>query len=230
MKVSKQQAFENREAIVQVAAEQLRERGFSQMSVAEVTKAAGLTHGALYSHFKSKEALQAAAIERAFEDCTSEFAGLTPDQFLERYLSPQHRDDAGHGCPTAALASEMRWQSEEAQTAFSNGVSRYFAVTADSISGGKAQGQPDLTMLAFVAMAGGLAISRALRGVDEAASDAVLRTVADQLRQVGIGMPLKDSPVTPDGGSTATKGPSVRNAKFTAPSASPRRPRARVPR
>src|ERR1700712_3880504 len=101
MKVSKQQASDNRDAIVQVAAAQIRERGFSQMSVAEVAKAAGLTHGAVYSPFHSKEALQAAAIERAVDDCLAGFSGLTSEQFLDRYLSAQHRDNAGYGCPTA---------------------------------------------------------------------------------------------------------------------------------
>jgi TetR/AcrR family transcriptional repressor of nem operon len=184
MKVSKQQASENRDAIVQVAAAQIRERGFSQMSVAEVAKAAGLTHGALYSHFASKEALQAAAIERAFKDCVAEFSGLTPEQFLGRYMSAQHRDDVGHGCPTAALVCEMRWQSEEAQTAFYDGFTRFAALTGDSLGSGKAAGKQDLTMLAFAAMTGGIAISRAIRGVNEAASDAILLAVAGQLRQV----------------------------------------------
>ena len=184
MKVSKQQASENRDAIVQVAAAQLRERGFCQMSVAEVAKAAGLTHGALYSHFASKEALQAAAIERAWKDCVAAFSGLTPEQFLGRYMSAEHRDEPEHGCPTAALVSEMRWQSEEAQTAFYDGFTRFAVLMGDSLGSGKADAKKDLTMLAFAAMTGGIAISRAIRGVNEAASDAILFAVADQLRQV----------------------------------------------
>ncbi len=184
MKVSKQQAAENRDAILTVAATQIRERGFEQMSVADVAKAAGLTHGALYSHFKSKEALQSAALARAFDDCALGFSGLTLEQFLARYLSPEHRDNAGAGCPTAALMSEMPWQSEEARAAFHDGLVRFAALTADTLGSGPAENPAGLTLFAFAAMAGGVAIARAIRDTDEAASDAVLHAVADQLHRV----------------------------------------------
>ena len=154
------------------------------MSVAEVVKAAGLTHGALYSHFKSKEALQAAAIERAFSDCLADFADLSSEQFLTQYLSTQHRDNAGQGCPTAALVSEVRWQSEEARTVFYDGILRFAALADSSLGLDDADDMRGFTMLAFAAMAGSLAISRAIKDINEVKSDAVLQIVADQLRQV----------------------------------------------
>lgn len=184
MKVSKQQAAENRDAILQVAATQIRERGFEQVSVGEIAKAAGLTHGALYSHFKSKEALQSAALARAFEDCATRFTGLTLEQFLGRYLSPEHRDNAGGGCPTAALLSEMPWQSKEARAAFHDGLIRFAALTGDTLGSGHVKDTEGLTLFAFAAMAGGVAIARAIRDTDEAASDAVLQAVADQLHRM----------------------------------------------
>ena len=184
MKVSKRQASENREAIVQVAAAQLRERGFTQMSVSDVAAAAGLTHGALYSHFKSKDALQAAAVERAFKDCMAEFTGMTTEQFLCRYFSEQHRDDAGHGCPTAALVSEMRWQSDVARAAFYEGFRHFAAMLKNILQSDDAGGERDFTMLAFAAMTGTLAISRAVEGVDRAVADCVLHAVAGQLQEV----------------------------------------------
>ena len=192
MKVSKLRASENRDAIVQAAATQIRARGFGEMSVADVAKEAGLTHGALYSHFASKDALQAAAIERAFDQCLAEFSELTPEQFLGRYLSTQHRDNPEHGCPTAALVSEMRQQSDEARTAFHDGLTRFAALAGDSLAPpGTGRGK-DFTVLAFAAMVGGLAISRAIRDVDQAASDEVLRAVADQLRQATANPPETD--------------------------------------
>ena len=183
MKVSKQQAAENRDAILQVAATQIRERGFEQMSVADIAKAAGLTHGALYSHFKSKEALQSAALARAFEDSAIGFTGLTLMQFLARYLSPEHRDNAGDGCPTAALMSEMPWQSEEARTAFHDGLIRFAALTDDALASDQVKGSAGLALFAFSAMAGGIAIARAIRDTDEAASDAILHAVAEHLHR-----------------------------------------------
>ena len=184
MKVSKLQASGNRDAIVQAAAAEIRRRGFDQMSVAEVARAAGLTHGALYSHFGSKDALQAEATRRAFENCLADFTGLTPDEFLAHYLSPQHRDHPELGCPTSALVWEVGWQPEQSRTAFRDGFERFAALMEHSLQSIEPGHGKDRAMLVFAAMMGGLAISRALRDVDRAASDDILRAVAGQLRQL----------------------------------------------
>ncbi|WP_247896718.1 TetR/AcrR family transcriptional regulator [Azospirillum argentinense] len=68
MKVSKEKAAENRAAIVKAAGRLFRERGFDKVGVAEITKAAGLTHGGFYGHFASKDALAAEACEAAFAE------------------------------------------------------------------------------------------------------------------------------------------------------------------
>lgn len=184
MKVSKVQASDNRDAIVLAAAAQLRERGFDHMSVGEVARAAGLTHGALYSHFKSKEALEVEATKRAFDDCTREFSGLTPDEFLGRYLSAEHRDTPEEGCPTSALVSEVSRQPLPSQMAFREGVEGFIALAGETLGSVGAEHGRDRATLMFAAMVGGLALSRAIRSVDEAASGDILRAIAEQLDQL----------------------------------------------
>src|ERR1700675_5091971 len=105
MKVSREQAAENRERIVQVAAKLFRERGFDGIGVADLMKAAGLTHGGFYGHFESKEDLMAQACEHATARSKTLFGKLAervPDDALgeiaRAYLSPRHRDDPGAGC------------------------------------------------------------------------------------------------------------------------------------
>src|SRR5205823_5196787 len=66
MRVSREQAADNRERIVEAAAQLFRERGFEGIGVADLMKEAGLTHGGFYGHFSSKEALIAEASGRAF--------------------------------------------------------------------------------------------------------------------------------------------------------------------
>src|SRR5215469_8363969 len=98
------------ERIVKEASRLFRERGFENVSVAEVMKAAGLTHGAFYAHFDSKEELQAAAVaygqkvslDRLQRSKNQKAKGL----YADRYLSPWHRDNPADGCTMAALASE----------------------------------------------------------------------------------------------------------------------------
>src|SRR5215813_12004871 len=90
------------ERIVKEASCLFRERGFEKVSVGEVMKAAGLTHGAFYAHFDSKEELQAAAVaygqkvslERVQRGKNKKAKG----SYAERYLSAWHRDNPGDGC------------------------------------------------------------------------------------------------------------------------------------
>lgn len=103
---------ERHESILDAASQMFRQNGFGGVSVAAVMKAAGLTHGAFYSHFDSKEALAAASVERALAETfdLADQAGETADPlaaFVTAYLSAGHRDDPANGCTMAALASEI---------------------------------------------------------------------------------------------------------------------------
>lgn len=100
------------EKILDEAARQFRQRGFGGVGVAEIMKAAGLTHGAFYAHFPSKEALAVEALSRAFEksdarlDASMAGAKDAKRAYLEQYLSTAHRDRTGDGCAYAALGPE----------------------------------------------------------------------------------------------------------------------------
>jgi TetR/AcrR family transcriptional repressor of nem operon len=103
-----------------------RERGFSGVSVSEVMKAAGLTHGPFYNHFASKEALMAETLTRELQRATSGLDKLPPTQtgiaqYLDYYLSEAHRDDCSGGCAVAALAAEVR-QEEQVRSPFTEQI------------------------------------------------------------------------------------------------------------
>lgn len=112
MKVSREQMAQNRSRILTEAGRLFRDKGFDAVSVAEVMRAAGLTHGGFYGHFRSKDDLIAQAIGSAIgsqsvtEDLSAE---------IHTYLSALHRDHPESGCPMAALAGLMRQQSPEAR-------------------------------------------------------------------------------------------------------------------
>lgn len=186
MKVTKVQATENRDAILQAAALQIRERGFDQMSMAEVGRSSGLTHGAIYSHFKSKEALQSDATRRAFDETVRAFKGLGIGDFLRRYLSSGHRDNPGLGCPNAALVSEVYRQPDSIQEAFRDGLQRFIAMVEEKLAAGGLSGDRETAVAMFSMMVGGLALSRAVHGVDETASAEILAAVSRQLDLLSI--------------------------------------------
>src|ERR1700689_171125 len=104
MKVSKEAVVEHRRQILDSAARLFRERGFERVTVAQVMQDAGLTHGAFYGHFASKEALIAAAVAHTLP------ASERPAQpreaalaFVDSYLSPGHRDDRANCCVFSSL-------------------------------------------------------------------------------------------------------------------------------
>jgi TetR/AcrR family transcriptional repressor of nem operon len=113
MRYPSDQTAERHEKILQEAAKLFRERGFNGAGVAEIMKAAGLTHGAFYAHFPSKDALEADAVEHAFAQSGRRVYALTAEAkdrkqaFLDNYLSAAHRDDPGSGCAIAALGPEI---------------------------------------------------------------------------------------------------------------------------
>jgi TetR/AcrR family transcriptional repressor of nem operon len=114
MRVSRAQVQQNRERILQEAARLFRERGFDAVGVADVMKAAGLTHGGFYGHFKSKDDLIAQAMHAAalpvLEGWREEAQTDGPaalKAIAGRYLSLEHRDDPAEGCLLAALGPEI---------------------------------------------------------------------------------------------------------------------------
>ena len=127
MKVSREQAGQNRERILDAAAQLFRERGFDGIGVADLMKAADLTHGGFYGHFESKDDLAAEITTRIlgrtgwFEPLTGT-ANPSVRQVVRKYLSKRHRDDAGHGCLFAAVGSDVVRQPRSVRHAFSAGL------------------------------------------------------------------------------------------------------------
>src|SRR4051795_4883364 len=111
MRVTKKKAAENRERILTEAARLFRERGVSAVGMDALAEAAGMTHGSLYSQFDSKEHLAAEALGRAFDASAAQYGEVeTLSAYVERYLSPRHRDTPGSGCAIATLGCEVSRQ------------------------------------------------------------------------------------------------------------------------
>src|SRR5258705_12660600 len=130
MRVSRQKAAESRERIIDAAGALFREKGFDGIGVADIMKAAQLTHGGFYGHFASKDDLVAQASQRAMARAAMNWTNVTASApknpyaaLLEHYLSPRHRDDPGHGCAFAAL-------SGEAASAFARGLESLIEIIA----------------------------------------------------------------------------------------------------
>lgn len=184
MRVSREQAAENRQRIVTTAAKLFRERGFDGIGVADLMRQAGLTHGGFYGHFNSKEDLMAEASASMLENSLQrwhERAARHPDDPLgavvKAYLRPQHRDEPGAGCGFAALASELGRQPKGLRRPITETLRGYFDLLGNLIGGRSAAAKRKQGMYAFSAMVGALVLARIAE--DETLSKEILDSVTE---------------------------------------------------
>jgi len=163
------------ERIVKEASRLFRERGFENVTVGEVMKAAGLTHGAFYAHFGSKQELQKAAVAygQGISTGRAESHGATKKgrkAYADRYLSQRHRDNPGDGCTMAALAPEVARSTPEIKAAFERGFEEILA------AGG---GDRKEAIFQTAALLGAVVLARAVQ--DDQLSEEILKSVRQKL-------------------------------------------------
>ena len=183
MRVSKEQAAQNRDKILKATARLIRERGISGASVDALTEAAGMTHGSLYSQFGSKERLVEEALEHVIAAKGQEMGGIsTLRRYVSDYLSAEHRDKPGCGCPLAALVCEMPRQSQSVRERFTSGLRGMIKQLSGRMEPGLKQRQRDEEALAMVAsLVGALVLARAVD--DPKLSDDILRATRANLER-----------------------------------------------
>lgn len=182
MKVSRAEAAQNRERVIEVAAKLFRERGFDGIGVAELMKAAGLTHGGFYGNFASKEDLMAQACTRALEGSLDAMRRLEVrdgenalSTFAAAYLSPAHRDGPGDGCALAALGAEAGRHGAPVRAAFTEGVRSLVDILTRLVPGRSKQAKREKALAMYASMVGALVLARA---VDDAElSEELLQSV-----------------------------------------------------
>jgi TetR/AcrR family transcriptional regulator, transcriptional repressor for nem operon len=181
MRVTKEKAAENRERILNAASRLMRERGISGAGVDALTEAAGMTHGSLYSQFGSKERLVEEALGYAIAASGETTAGAaTLDQYISGYLSSEHRDKPGQGCPLAALVCEMPRQSTAVRETFTAGLRGMIRQITGRMDVGLKQRQRDKEALATLAsLIGALVLARAVN--NPKLSDDILRATKSRL-------------------------------------------------
>ena len=180
MKVSREQAARNRGHVVDVAGAQFRKHGFDGIGVADLMKAAGLTHGGFYNNFPSKDALAVEAVAQVFAETRGRLRSVAMGAadplaaIVHLYLSPEHRDAMEAGCAIAALSQDAARGSLELRAAFEAGIKGYLDLLIEfgNVSRGRA-------MAIYATMLGALTLSRTV--VDRAVSDEILAAAVEGL-------------------------------------------------
>ena len=183
MRYSKDHKQATRQRIIEAAGRRFKEDGIDGAGVATVMSDAGLTNGAFYAHFASKEDLLANVLadqlrnQRAsFDAEPSDRAGL--ETFIRAYLSPEHRDDCAEGCPSAALLDEIVRRPAVTKKAFTGELTGLMDEIAARLDPTDLEATRTNALTLFALMVGTLQLARAL--TDRALSDRLLARGAEQ--------------------------------------------------
>ncbi|MBG0874295.1 MULTISPECIES: TetR/AcrR family transcriptional regulator [Burkholderia] len=183
MGVSRQQAAENRSAIVAAAERLFRVRGVDAVGLTELMKEAGFTQGGFYNHFKSKDALVAEVMEKAMHDRADSPNAGSLDAQVAAYLSPAHRDNLEAGCPLSGFAGDAPRLTETARACYAHGLAAYLDRLERMVAtdGATSEHTRRDALAVFSQMVGALVLSRAIAGSDPALADEILDAGRDAL-------------------------------------------------
>jgi TetR/AcrR family transcriptional repressor of nem operon len=180
MRYVKGHGLQTRSRILEEASRGLRQASVDGMSVANLMKLAGLTHGGFYAHFESREALVieafASAMDRTISQWRNHMDGMPAekrfDAFVEAYLRPAHRDDRSRGCVLPALGADIARSSQKARRAFARKLDEMIDVIAGLFPGETPEQARQIAISALATMMGSLALARAVG--DKRLSDDIL--------------------------------------------------------
>jgi TetR/AcrR family transcriptional regulator, transcriptional repressor for nem operon len=186
MRYRKDQKQATRQRILEAAGRRFKQDGIDGAGVATVMSDAGLTNGAFYNHFTSKEDLvanvladQLRAQRHSLDAEPSARAGL--DAFIRSYLSPQHRDQCAEGCPSAALLDEIARRPAATRQVFTDELMRVIDDIASRLDPTDPEAARTDALTLFGLMLGTLQLARALTD----------RDLSDQLLAHGVETALK---------------------------------------
>ena len=170
-----------RQRIIEAAGARLKRDGVHGSGIATLMADVGLTNGAFYAHFESKEDLVASALAEQLREQRESFSAQPPglaglEQIVRAYLSVEHRDNPEGGCPSAALLAEIGRSPHATKRAYTDGLS----VVIDDVAARLGSNDPSWarmkTLSVFALMVGTLQVSRALAN----------RQLADEVLEHGI--------------------------------------------
>src|SRR6266705_4994935 len=195
MRVSRIQAEENRQTVINVASQLFREHGFDGIGLKDLMKAAGLTQGAFYKQFASKDDLAAQASKRALESISGRWSAAAEGNpkdplgaVVALYLSMGHREQRGAGCPLVALGSDAARQGADVKASFEAGIRKYLELLGSWVGDAEGEEPSGKAMAILSTMVGAVVLSRAVN--DERLSKQFLQAAA---KGVLMGLSAGDS-------------------------------------
>jgi AcrR family transcriptional regulator len=193
---------ETRRRIIESAGLRLKRDGIDRSGIAALMADAGLTNGAFYAHFASKDDLVASVVREELRLQTATLEGLAPgvagvEQLVRGYLSPEHRDHREAGCPSAALLDEIARSAELTKDAYTAGTKTLVGELATRLSPDHPESAHGRALILLTMMIGTLQLARAV--TDPALSDEALAQGLEQaLTFLGAEHASRDTAFVPE--------------------------------
>jgi TetR/AcrR family transcriptional repressor of nem operon len=171
MRYSQDHKQATRERILEAAGRRFKQDGIDGSGVAALMSDAGLTNGAFYAHFASKEDLVANVLADQLRTQRQSFDAHPPDRagleaFIRSYLSPEHRDQFADGCPSAALLDEIARRPNDTRDVFTDELMGVIDDVASRLDPTGAEAARTDALTLFGLMLGTLQLARALTNRD----------------------------------------------------------------
>lgn len=186
MRVSRTKAAENRQTVINVASRLFRMHGFDGIGLKDLMEAAGLTQGAFYKQFESKEDLAALASRRALESAARRWsAAAAANQedplgaVCDLYLSTEHREEVMDGCPIVALGSDAARQSSAVKASFEAGIRVQLELLGGLLGETDNEAPSEKAMAILSMMVGAMVLSRSVN--DQQLSEQFLQAAANSV-------------------------------------------------
>lgn len=166
-----------RRRMIDASARRFKRDGFDGAGISTLVADAGLTNGAFYGHFSSKDDLIATVVGEQIGAQVAIVEALPPglesvEAFVREYLSPEHRDDPGNGCPSAALLDEITRQDRATREAYTRGAKAMIAAIARLLGAEDDKGAQDCAIGLYTLLVSSLQLARAV--TDQDLSDRIL--------------------------------------------------------
>lgn len=170
---------ETRRRLIETSGRRFKRDGFDGAGISTLVADAGLTNGAFYGHFTSKDDLIATVVGEQLAAQLAQVEALphgldSVEAFVREYLSPEHRDDPGGGCPSAALLDEITRQDRATRQAYTDGIRALVDAIALHLGAGGSAGARDRAIGLLTILVSSLQLARAV--TDPELSDQILRS------------------------------------------------------
>ncbi|GAA0266330.1 TetR/AcrR family transcriptional regulator [Cryptosporangium japonicum] len=191
----------NHDKILDAAGRGFRTHGVNGIGIADLMKAAEMTHGGFYNHFESKDDLTREVIRQGFvsslaalADIRDEHPGSALEHMVDQYLAAPHRDQPELGCASAALVTDAARHGVAAQAEYQRGLDGFFAAITEMVleradrSGVETSADEarEQAIAVFSQMVGALVISRAVAKSSPELADEILRANSTHLKRATV--------------------------------------------